>query len=130
MEQLKRWQARLRGIRGLEGLALLVAAALIGLLVLNAGVRPAEEARTGLEQRLEAVLSRIDGAGAVRVLVTEEAGRQSLAGEDGEAGRIIGVLIVAEGADDLGVSLALQQAVQALLQIDLNQIEIARMRRD
>jgi stage III sporulation protein AG len=40
------------------------------------------------------------------------------------------VLVVAEGAGDLKVNMALQRAVQALLDVDAEQIEILTMKED
>ena len=60
--------------------------------------------------RLSAILSRIEGAGSVEAMISEDGSN--------------GVLIVAEGADDLGVCLHLQYAVQTLLGTESSRIEI------
>ena len=73
---------------------------------------------TELEARLERVLSAVDGVGDVRAMVTER-------GEE-----IVGVVVVAEGAEDLRVRLSLMQAARALLEIELDQIEVIEMRRE
>ena len=121
------FRARLRGIRGLEWLAFLAVLSLLGLAWLNSGTLVASDARTDLEKRMEAVLSRIEGAGAVRVLVTERKGKTAFLSDDPEDAQIVGVLVVAEGAEDLRVRLALLQAVQALLPVEAEKIEIAAM---
>ncbi len=73
---------------------------------------------TELEARLERVLSAVEGAGEVRAMVAEE------------GGAVAGVVIVAAGAEDVGVRLSLMQAARALLGVELDQIEVIQMRRD
>lgn len=46
---------------------------------------PPPETEPSLEQRLEAILSQIDGAGQVRVLLTEESGRETVYQTDSQA---------------------------------------------
>ena len=108
---------KLRGARGLEWLLLLIAAC-VAALVLTRGGSDAGAQPTELEARLERVLSAVEGAGDVRAMVTER--------EE----KIVGVVIVAEGAGDIGVRLSLMQAARALLEIDLEQIEVIEMRRE
>ncbi len=62
----------------------------LGLMLLPSGRAPAEEtlppvSEPGLEQRLEVILSQIDGAGQVRVLLTEESGRETLYQTDSQS---------------------------------------------
>lgn len=109
---------RLRGARGLEWLLLLVAACVAALALTQSGADTQEAGPTPLEARLERVLSAVDGAGDVRAMVTER--------EE----EIVGVVIVAEGADDVGVRLALLQAARAALNIDMENIEVIGMRRE
>ena len=71
---------------------------------------------TPLEERLESTLSAVSGAGEVRVLVNEDA-----------SGTVRGVLIVAQGADDLRVQLELAQAAHAILQVELQNVEVLKM---
>ena len=61
---------------------------------------------------------RVDGAGEVRAMVTER------------DGAVLGVVIVAEGADAVRVRLALAQAAKALLDTELSRIEVIEMRRE
>ena len=120
---------RLRGVRHIEW-ALLALALAAALLV--GGSREAESpAASSLERRMEAVLSCVRGAGEVRVLVnrTEEAAAFSGA-DSGENAPVTGVLVVAAGAEDLRVRLELQQAVQALLGVEAEQIEILSMKEE
>lgn len=70
---------------------------------------------TQLEARLEAVLSRVEGAGRVKCMIREE------------EGVIAGVLIVAEGAKDISVRLCLQSAVCTLLGVENAKISVVEM---
>ncbi len=70
---------------------------------------------TDTEARMERVLQKIDGAGEVRVMVTETDGGYS------------GVLVVCEGARDLSVRLTVQNAVHTLLNIDNQKINVVPM---
>ena len=108
---------KLRGARGLEGLLWLIAAC-VAALVLTRGGSDAGAQPTELEARLERVLSAVEGAGEVRAMVSEQ------------NGEIAGVVIVAAGAEDVGVRLSLMQAARALLDVELDQIEVIQMRRD
>ena len=123
---------RLRGVRGIEWLAALVALSLLGLAAMNWNLPGEEEdARTELERRLESVLGTVEGAGRVRVMISEDPSEAvSAFSAAASSGRVRGVLVVAEGAGDLRVRMALAQAVQALLDVELANIEIAEMRRD
>lgn len=70
----------------------------LGLMLLPEGSEPSAapvpvetEAPHTLEERLEAILAQIDGAGQVRVLLTEDSGRETLyqtdsASESGDSG--------------------------------------------
>ena len=107
------------GLRGARKVEYLVLVLLIALAVLFWAQNSAPQSATSteLERRMESTLSQVSGAGNVRVMITQ-----------GEEGNVTGVLIVAEGADDMSVYLALSDAVQTLLGVDAKSIEIARMR--
>ena len=92
-------------------LALLAAALAAGALLLGGRQGSGE---TGLEARMARVLSQVEGAGRVSVLLNRAA--------DGES--VSGAVIVAEGADDVHVLLALQRAAKALLGLDLEAVEV------
>ena len=96
-------------LKGVRHIGLLAAFAALAVLVLLAGRLPAQDS---LEARMERVLSHIDGAGRVSVLLS--------GGEDG----VTGAVIVAEGAGDLTVLLELQSAAQALLGLDAARVEV------
>ena len=104
-----------RGARGLEWM-LAICAVLALLLLLRSGGTEESALLTPLEERLESTLSAVSGAGEVRVLVNEDA-----------SGTVRGVLIVAQGADDLRVQLELAQAAHAILQVELQNVEVLKM---
>ena len=102
----------LKAARHIEFFAALIVLALIAMLFLNAQDTPTESA-SPLEQRLERLLSSMDGAGRVRVMVTE-----------GDDGHIAGVVVVAEGLDSVRTALEMQSAVKTLLDIDTSRVQI------
>lgn len=93
-------------------LALLAAAALL-LMSLGSGSK-ANVSET--EARLERVLKEVEGAGKVRAMVLED------------NGNVRGVLVVAEGADDVMVRLRLQNAVRTLWGMENCEIDVVPMR--
>lgn len=116
---------RLRGVRYIEWVLLAVAAA-AAVLLLSGQETVGGAARTDLEARMESVLSCVAGAGRVRVLVGEGASAPVF----GQADAAAGVVVVAEGAEDLRVALELERAVRALLGVGAGQIEILDMREE
>ncbi len=107
-----------------------------------------------LEEKLSNILSKVAGAGNVDVVINVESGREtvlamktttkdSVGGTETETSpiiingkpvivkelypKIIGVLIVAKGANNISVMNKLQQATISLLDININQIEILTM---
>ena len=108
-----------------------------------------------LESRLSKTLSNVKGAGKVSVVITVESGMETVLAmkvekTESQSGieivetplivngktitvkelypKIIGVLIVAEGANDISVLSKIQQATISLLDINVNQIEILSMK--
>ena len=105
-----------------------------------------------LENKLANVLSKVNGAGNVSVIITVESGMETVLAmktttkEDANGKiesetspivingktvvikelypKIVGVLIVADGAKNISVMSRLQQATVSLLNININQIEI------
>ncbi len=107
-----------------------------------------------LENKLSSTLSKVSGVGEVAVAITVESGKETILATkkttnetaDGVKTeetpiiingktvivkelypKIIGVLIVAKGADNFSVLARIQQATISLLNIDLKQIEILSM---
>lgn len=108
-----------------------------------------------LEDRLSSTLSKVKGAGNVSVVITIKSGVETVLAmnttttktENGTEivetpiilngktivlkemyPEILGVLIVAEGADNISVLTKIQQATTSLLDINVNQIEILTMK--
>ena len=117
---LSKFMDSLRGARKVEYLALILLVALAALFwAQNRDAGGGSAAATELESRMESTLSQVAGAGNVRVMIAQA-----------DDGSVTGVLIVAEGAGDMGVYLALAEAARTLLGVDARDIEIARMRGD
>ena len=103
----------------------------LGISVSGLGRAVPEGMAAELEARLERVLGAVEGAGRVRVMIREEAPQTAMpAFAPAEAFTPGGVVVVAEGADDLTVCFALSRAVQALLGVDPARIEIIKMQED
>ena len=105
---------RLRAARFMEVGLLIVALAILGLMMLNAGSNAREDVRgTSLEIRLARLLQQIDGVGRVNVMIAQD-----------DDGAVTGVVIVAGGLSDVRTCLEIESAVQALLGVDLDHIRI------
>ena len=83
--------------------------------------------KTQLEEKLEALLSSVEGVGKVQVILMtgeeEDDGGFYHSGEQ----KVTGVLIAAQGADDSVVSQNLVQAVMALFQVEAHKIKIMKL---
>ena len=102
----------LEKLKGLRRPELLLAAVALAACALLLGGRVAG-GETSLEARMARVLSQMEGAGRVSVLLNR-----------GSDERVTGAVIVAEGADNLRVMLELQRAAKALLGLELEDIEV------
>ena len=107
-----------------------------------------------LEDKLSSVLSKLSGAGRVEVVISVESGMETVLAtekilKDTEFGveqtekpiivngktvtlkelypKIVGVLVISEGANDLMVLRKIQEATVSLLHVGLEQIEILAM---
>ncbi len=67
---------------------------------------------TSEEQRLSSILSNIDGAGRVETMITQQ------------DGKIVGVLVIAEGADSITVRLRLMDATVTALGVDKSLVNV------
>ena len=133
----------------------------LGLLLLPTGETetpsvPVETVReASLEQRLEELLAQIEGAGAVRVLLTEDVGRETVWQTDvqsdadsvredtviledsgrNETGLVRrttepsyrGAVILCQGADAPSVKLAIVEAVRCVTGLGADQISVQKM---
>ena len=101
--------------------AALLAAAL--LLMLARGSQEQTSGMTELEARLSATLSGIEGAGRVRAMVLADTEAGAFVAESG-AQEVRGVIIVAQGAYDVGVRLSLQRAAMTLFSLPAERVEV------
>ena len=116
---------------------------------------PAAMANASLEERMEDTLSKIEGAGKVRVLISYESSEEivpavsrseqgegslseqpvTVSGAEGETAMVLmkksatvrGAVVVAEGAQDLSVRTDLLRAAQAVLGVPSSKIEVFPM---
>ena len=134
---------------------LLVALAGLALMLMPGGEEAEEPAPTlaaeeSLESRLEAILSRIDGAGEVKVLLTEEQGGEVFYQTEGEDGKTVlisgadrsecglvrttqppsyrGAVVVCRGADSAAVRLAVVEAVANATGLGTDRITVLKMK--
>ena len=146
---------RVKAILGKYRYVLLVALAGLALMLLPGGSEeaepiPAPAAEESLESRLEEILSRIDGAGEVRVLLTEEQGGEVLYQTEGEDGKTVlvtgadrsenglvrttqppsdrGAVVVCKGADSAAVRLAVVEAVANATGLGTDRITVLKMK--
>ena len=146
---------RLKSILGKYRYVLLVALAGLALMLIPAGSEAAEPApvpaaEETLESRLEAILSRIDGAGEVKVLLTEAQGVEvfyQTEGEGEKTGLISGsdrtesglirtpeapssrgAVVVCRGADSAAVRLAVVEAVANATGLGTDRITVLKMK--
>ena len=106
---MKRILEELKGARKIEWF--LIVFAIAALLLTQLGDSALSSAHLSQqEKRLCEILKKIEGAGSVEVMISDNP--------------LAGVLVVSEGADDLRVCLRLQYAVQTLLGTEASRIEI------
>jgi len=110
---LQRLKERLRK----DGWLVLALAGCILLCLMLGLMEPASTARTAEEARLARVLSAMAGAGNVEVAVFYQE----------EAAVPCGAVIVAQGADDVGVRLQLTRAVCTLLGLESSQVDVFKL---
>lgn len=134
---------------------LLVALAGLALMLLPAGPEETESVPTvaeevSLESRLESILSRIDGAGEVKVLLTEDRGGEVFYQTEGEDGKTVlisgadrsesglvrttqppsyrGAVVVCRGANSAAVRLAVVEAVANATGLGTDRITVLKMK--
>ena len=117
---------------------------------------PIVESAPSLEERLEQLLGQIDGAGEVRVLLTEQAGRETLYQTDSQASGdsrsddtvlvesadrqetglvrqtvepvYRGAVVLCQGADRPSVKLAVVEAVRCVTGLGADAISVLKMK--
>lgn len=131
--------------------------ALVGILLMclpegeKAESQPViQEEAESVEQRLTWILSRIDGAGEVAVMLTEETGEEVIYQTDGDGGDTViitdadrreqglvrtrepplyrGAIVVCRGADSAAVRLAIVEAVARVTGLGSDQISVLKMK--
>lgn len=102
-------------IKAARWVELAIAVGLVCVLIVLALGSGNGSAASDEEARMQRILSKIDGAGRVSVMLARN-----------DAGECTGAVVVASGAEDIEVMLRLQRAVQALTNLELSQIEIVR----
>ena len=134
---------------------LLVALAGLALMLIPGGSEeaepmPAAAVEESLESRLEALLCRIDGAGEVKVLLTEDRGGEVFYQTEGEDGKTVlisgadrsesglvrttqppsyrGAVVVCRGADSAAVRLAVVEAVANATGLGTDRITVLKMK--
>ena len=125
----------------LRGRSAQAAMLLAVLLVAGSVLWPQPQAQTAqthaseMEARLGEVLSEMTGAGRVEVVIQYERTEPAQGGwltsqeQTAEAAPPAAVIVVAEGAGDVGVRLRLARAVQTLLRLDADAVEVFEMRK-
>ena len=119
---------KLKSIKHIE----IIVAILFGIILLtlylttiNNGNAYKESSGTGytyeIESRMETVLSQIDGAGEVQVMVMLEEGSEL---DSDIVPKVSSVIVVAGGAKDYKVKLEILKACEALLNLPTANIEI------
>lgn len=121
--------ALLRKIKGIKNIRLIAAIFIIAVALLiyssvatNNAVRDASgtESAYGMDQeesRLASVLEGLEGVGRVQTMITR--------GGDDE---IVGVIVIAEGAEDIGVRLRLLSAVTTAMGVDKQIVNVYTMK--
>ena len=119
---MKKWLEAVKGMKG--GAWLLLIAACAAALVLLPASSQSKAGMTEEEQRFSATLSRIAGAGEVRISIAYAQTASSF----GSASRQpTGAVIVAQGAGSVAVRLELLRAAEALLGLDAQEVEVFAM---
>lgn len=112
MSDFRSTMAKLKRSGGLLAVALLAAL----VLLMQENHSAATTSSLSIENRLQSVLSQVEGAGEVSVLVNAD-----------EDGAIVGVCVLTTNANDVATVFRLQRAVQTALGIDNDRVEILSM---
>ena len=80
-----------------------------------------------LQQELEAILRQVEGVGEVKVMRTLKGSSGTIYGTGAQEAEVAGVLLAAEGAEDLTVVQNIQEAVQALFQVEAHKIKVMKL---
>lgn len=87
-----------------------------------------ESSKGELEEKLELVLSSMEGVGKVKVMITVRESASDLFSDAKEEGEVLGVVVVAQGAGNATIDSKIMTAVKALFGIEAHKISIVKMR--
>ena len=122
---MKKWLEKIRAVRAGPWILLVGLCAVSYLLMSQPLSGNTAASMTEEEQRLSATLSRIAGAGEIRVSIYYA---QAASAFGGSASRTpVGAVIVAQGAGNVSVRLNLLRAVETLLGLSASQVEVFPM---
>ena len=121
IERMKKW---LEAVKGMKSGVWLLLIAVCGLALLLPSSSQVKANMTEEEQRYSATLSRIAGAGEVRISI---AYAQSASSFGSGNRRPTGAVIVAQGAGSVAVRLELLRAAEALLGLSTQEVEVFAM---
>ncbi|MDR1570646.1 MAG: hypothetical protein LBS72_09190 [Oscillospiraceae bacterium] len=131
MNSYSDWLRKLTSIKGYKWIVAIVVLGIAGSLMLTDGNifvgQTPTLTGTDLETRLEQILSSIEGAGEVRVMVYESNEQTTdgwLSSTSTKVGEPTGVVIVADGASDIRVRLELVRAVQTLMGLPASAVNV------
>ena len=119
---MKSWLDRLKTMKNWPWLLALLCCAAALLLFPQGSGKPA--GMTEEEQRVSATLSKIAGAGDVRVSIYYA---QEASAFGGGSRTPVGAVIVAQGAGDIAVRLNLLRAAETLLGLDASRVDVFLM---
>jgi stage III sporulation protein AG len=118
VERLKE-QPVFKKVLGVKNISIIVVIIIIALALLIYSSVDKEDSRVNdmddEEMRLSAVLSEIEGAGKVTTMIVRE------------DGKVKGVLVIAEGAEDISVMLKLLNATSTVMGVDRSVVEVYEM---
>ena len=118
---LERLSNAMRRSKRLEITVYAVLAGAVLLLVLSSFWGEMPKSGDNTEKRLESALRAIDGAGRVEVMITYNENSEE------ERENICGVIVIAEGAGNMDVRVNLMRAVQTVLGVGRESVEIFQM---
>lgn len=123
---MKEWLAKWSKNKKMEWLV-----ALVLVLVVLLALWPPQTGSTQqtaadeLTARMEAVLSRIQGAGLVEVVISYAASEGNFSAASAKVP--VGAVIVAQGAGDIRVQMELERAARTLLDVKAGAVQVFRM---
>lgn len=115
-------------IKGNKRAALAILLALVGLVLIFAGVSSGGggEERDSLEEQLEQMCSSLSGVGSCRVMLTYKVTEGRYGSPDTKT--VESVAVICKGADRAGVRKELTDMLSALFGIGANRIHISKMK--